>query len=105
MGSAERVSGGMEPPAELVLMELFRARERGCVAMLLSLAKGEIAPTQCLPAYLQKVDRAFDAREAELEVPFISRGRRSVVELAAVREARRRYLEEAGSYLRELLDG
>jgi hypothetical protein len=104
MSSPERAYGG-DPPEWLVDRELNRARERACVGMLLDLATGRIDPRGCLPAYMERIDRAFDAREAELEVPFITQGRQAVIDLRAVREARLRHREEAGSYIRDLIDG
>ncbi len=100
--SAERATAGAEPPEIMVLEEMFDCRELGCELMLLDLTKGRIDPSQCFPRYLERIDEAFAAREAELEVPYIRTARQTTLRLRAVREARRRWRERTGSHLRML---
>ena len=103
MGAAERATSGAEPPDWMVLEEMFECREFGCLMMLRDLAIGKIDPVECFPRYFTRIEEAFTDREAELEVPFISRGRETVQRLGAVRAARRRYMERAGEHLKKLL--
>lgn len=104
MGSAERAAASGEPPEIMVLEEMLECREIGCLLMLLDLSTHRIEPTACFPRYLERIDEAFAEREAELEVPYITKGRAASQRLKAVQEARRRYRERAASLVRRLVE-